>query len=628
MYKDESIQKLKEAMNIKEIIGTAVKLKKSGSDFEACCPFHSERTPSFKVSPAKGIFKCFGCGRQGDAIAFVMEHNKISYIDAIKAIAVQMNFDLEEEGGEKSVIEKPVPRLEKLGKKALTFFEEKRKISNNTLLRFKVSETTEWMHQSKTEELVICFNYLRDGELINIKFRGPGKSFKMSKNAELIFYNLDAIKGEKSCVIVEGEVDCLSMHEAGIYNSISVPNGAGLTGNAKLEYLDNCYEYFLPMEKIVIATDNDPAGKKLRDELARRLGKDRCFQVEWPEGCKDANDVLVKCSPEELLAMVETAKQWPVEGLLSMADVEAEVDDFYENGYPKGLRAHIPGFDELLTFMPGQLTVITGSPGSGKSEFVDWLITSLSRMHGITWGICSFETTVPFHITKLAEKYTDKSFAFRKNKDDRMTQSQYDYSKKQILKNFLFMNISLIDITMDGLLAKAEEMVKSKGITGLLFDPWNCIEHKYGEESETKYVLTCLNKLIHFLDKYQVHGFLVAHPVKLGKDKKTGKTSVPTLYDISGSAHFFNRTHNGIVVDRNKATGQVEIYVQKVKYSWLGHLGFTSFYFNENTRTYSLISETSGSNGNGLPIELGPGSWKPTEIDEFENQQTLPYADN
>lgn len=610
MYKDDSIQKVKDSMNIRDIIGSFIKLKKSGGEFEAPCPFHSDKTPSFKVSPAKGIFKCFGCGKNGDSIAFVMEYSKISYIESVKVIAGILNIELEEEDREKKAIEKPLPRIEKLGKKSLSFLEGTRKISNNTLLRFKISESSEYMIQTKKEETVICFNYFRDDQLVNIKFRGPQKSFKLSKNAELIFYNLDAIKGEKSCVIVEGEIDCLSMHEAGIFNSISVPNGAG-AGNLKLEYLDNCYDYFVNMEKIIIATDGDEPGRKLRDELARRLGKERCFVVEWPEECKDANDVLVKYDSKTLADIVSGAREWPLEGVLTMDDVEAEVDEFYEHGYPQGLRAHISGFDELLTFMAGQLTVITGSPGSGKSEFVDWVMTSLSRMHGIRWGVCSFETTVPFHITKLAEKYTDKSFAFRKDPTHRMNRQQYEYAKKQVRKDFLFMNIALIEITMDGLLLKAEEMVRRKGITGFLFDPWNCIEHKYGDESETKYVLTCLNKLIHFLDKYQVHGFLVAHPTKLGIDKKTGKTKTPTLYDISGSAHFFNRTHNGLVVDRNKATGQVEVYVQKVKHSWLGHLGFASFYFNEQTRVYSYLPENSGADQNGTPKELGEGKWKP-----------------
>ena len=184
---------------------------------------------------------------------------------------------------------KPIARLEKLSPKTIAWFENDRKISNNTLLRLGVTEAIEWMPQPNKEMTCICFNYYRDEQLVNIKFRDAAKGFKMAGGSELIFYNLDAIKGENSCVIVEGEIDCLSFHECGIYNVVSVPNGAS-KGNQKLEYLDNCWKYFEGMEKIILAVDGDEAGTSLKNELSRRLGKEKCFTVEYPEGCKDTNE--------------------------------------------------------------------------------------------------------------------------------------------------------------------------------------------------------------------------------------------------------------------------------------------------------------------------------------------------
>ncbi len=122
---------------------------------------------------------------------------------------------------------KPAPRLQKLSTQWVEYF-EKRGISNNTLLRFKITEAKDR----------VCFNYFRNDELVNIKYRSLDKQFALSKDAELIFYNLDAIKGESECIIVEGEIDCLTLHECGIYNVVSVPNGAS-KGNQKLEYLEN-----------------------------------------------------------------------------------------------------------------------------------------------------------------------------------------------------------------------------------------------------------------------------------------------------------------------------------------------------------------------------------------------------
>lgn len=615
MIADESIEKVKDTIQIKEVIADFVKLKKEGVNWVGLCPFHAEKSPSFKVHPVKNMYKCFGCGRSGNAIGFIMEHEKLGYISAIQYLAKK--FGIELEAYEKKEYTKPPPRLTKIGPKALQWFEEERKISNNTLLRFNITEATEYMDPPKAEVTAICFNYYKGGELINIKFRGPKKSFKLSSGAEPILYNIDAIKDEKTAIIVEGEIDCLTLHECGIYNVVSVPNGTPPKGKLKMEYMDTCWEYFLNKEEVIIATDADEPGKFLRQELARRIGYEKCRQVVFPEDCKDPNEILLKYGKERVVEVFNNSTEWPVEGLYTPDQWGPEVDEYYENGYPPGAKTKIPGFDELLTFFPGQLTVVTGTPGSGKSEFVDYIMTSLALYENWTWGICSFETKVPKHVTKLAEKITRKAFDFRRNPNHRMTPRELEYAKNKVRQHFHFVNLSLIDVTMDGLIQKGSELVRRKGIDGLLFDPWNCIEHKYGDESETKYTLTCLNKFLAFLDRNNVHGVLVAHPTKLKKDPRTGKYPIPTLYDISGSAHFFNRTHNGMSVVRDYHTNQVDIYVQKVKDSWLGKLGYCSFNYDTLTRQYEILP---GLNEEPDKNDLQSG-WKPVENGDLFDKQ-------
>ena len=588
MITEECISMIKDAAVTHEVIGSFIKLKKQGTDYKGLCPFHNEKTPSFSVQPIKNFYKCFGCGKSGNAITFLMEHQGLGFIDAITWLGNYYNIPIEETGTKKEYI-KPQPRLEKCSKKIIDYFEDKRKISNNTLLRFNITEAKEYMPQLKEEVDTICFNYYRDAELVNIKFRGAKKSFKMAKNGELIFFNLDAIKDEKECVITEGEIDCMSLYESGIYNAVSVPNGAAVAGNQRLEYLDNCYKYFDNKDKVVLMVDNDAPGLKLRDELARRIGYEKCYIVKYPDGCKDANDILIKYGKEELQNIVDAAILFPVYGVISMDDMYETVKEFYEEGYPQGYSAGVGEFDELLTFYPGQLTIVTGIPGSGKSEFVDWLMTCLARKSGWNWGVCSFENPPEFHVTKLAEKFVNKSFAFRKDPEHRMNEREFGYAIGMIDKHFKFVNLSLVDVTMDGLISKATELVKRYGINGLLFDPWNCIEHKNNGLSETTYILECLNKLIIFLERYKVHGFLVAHPTKLQKDRSTGKYEVPTLYNISGSAHFFNRTHNGFSVYRDFSNDLVDVHVQKVKWSWLGKTGVASYRFDKYTRAYSQM---------------------------------------
>jgi len=589
MISSNCINEIKESVQTYDVVSNFIQLKKKGSDYVACCPFHDEKTPSFSVSPSKNIYKCFGCGKSGDGITWLMEHENMSFIDALKWVANKNNIQIEEIGNRKTIL-KPVERLKTLSDETIRYFEDNRKISNMTLLRFKITESIEWMPKAKSEIKTICFNYYRDNELVNIKFRGKNKDFKMVKDAELIFYNLDSIKDEETCYITEGEIDAMSLYEAGIYNVISVPNGAAVSGTQRLEYLDNCWQYFTKMTKVVLMTDSDTAGTKLRDELARRIGYSKCWVVNYIDGCKDANDVLVKHGKLALVSVLEQAKLYPLEGEITMDDMYETVVDFYENGYPLGAASGVSTeFDELLTFYPGQLTIVTGIPGSGKSEFVDWLMASLSKKHGWDWGICSFECEPPFHVTKLAEKFTNKSFAFRKDPLHRIDKDEFQYAIGMVDKYFHFMNLSLVDVSIEGLIAKAEEFVIRYGIKGFLFDPWNCIEPKSEGEDNTSIILQRLNKLIAFLDKFKVHGFLVAHPTKLRKDLNTKKYEIPNLYSISGSAHFFNRTHNGMSVYRDFETNQVDVYVQKVKWSWLGKLGFCSYNFDTMTRTYKPI---------------------------------------
>ena len=97
MITKETIDKIFDAVRIEEVIGDFVSdLKKKGVNYMACCPFHDEKTPSFSVSPSKGIYKCFGCGKGGNAINFVMEHEHFTYPEALKYLAKKYNIEIEE----------------------------------------------------------------------------------------------------------------------------------------------------------------------------------------------------------------------------------------------------------------------------------------------------------------------------------------------------------------------------------------------------------------------------------------------------------------------------------------------------------------------------------------------------
>lgn len=609
----ENIEEIKSKMDILEVIQDHVKLKKNGANYVGLCPFHNEKSGSFTVSKAKGIYKCFGCGKSGDAIQFLVEHEKKTFPEAIELLASKYNVELD--GTAKREFVKPLPRLEKLLPKTIQWFES-RGINNNTLLRMKITEAVEWMPQFKKEVPVICFNYFRGEELINIKFRGPQKSFKMAKDAQLIFYNIDSLEGQEEAVIVEGEPDCLSWIESGIYNVISVPNGAA-KGKQKLEYLDNCWESFINLKKIIIAVDDDPAGRLLKEELARRLGKEKCWVVEYPKGCKDSNEVLAKFGKSGVQGLYQSAKPWPLKGVMPMDEIFPIVNDWFENGYPEGFKCGIIGIDHLISFAPGQVTTVTGIPGHGKDEVLNMFKAQMIKK-GKSIADCGFEETPAESTSKIAEKLTGKSFAFRKNQKDRMTRMQFEWAISQIDQYVHFYNAEEVENDLDGLLELASILVLRFGIEFLFLNPWNWIEQKREPGmNETEYVSMAYTKLVLFARKHGVHVFIVAHTTKMTKNKD-GKWDVPNLYSISGGANFFNKTHNGITVYTDFNTGITDVYVQKVKQSWLGHKGFSSFGFNKDNRQYIFQSSNvkMPSEKGSLPLELGGGAWRPVEESE------------
>lgn len=584
MITQQTIDELKSIAKISDFIDT----KQKGNNKLALCPFHNEKTPSFTIPKDEQMYKCFGCGKSGDIINFIQETNNCSFIEAIRIIANRYNFDLNEDIKEYT---KPIQRLEKIDAKLIEWFES-RGISNNTLLRFNITQSIEWMPKANKETLAICFNYYRNNELINVKYRAAQKDFKLEKNAELIFYNLDSIKDENSCIIVEGEIDCLSMYEAGVHNVVSVPNGANANGNVNLKYLDNCIEYFYNMDKIIIAVDTDKSGQRLKNELIRRLGKEKCYEVQYPNDCKDANECIVKYGKEYLKNIVLNAKELPIEGVITHESIEHDVLNYFNNGYPKGCEINIEGLKDHLLLADGQMTIVTGAPGSGKSEFVDYIMAKTALNSGWKWAVCSFENTpAALHATKIAEKIVGKSFDFRKDAENRITAYELELCLPFIGSNFHFLSTFDSDTTIDGILAKTVELVQRKGIKGLLIDPWNYIDHKIPtNQTETQYISDVLTKIKATALKLGIHVFIIAHPAKLQKNLQSGKYEIPTLYSISGSAHFYNKTDNGMTIYRNYDENTVSVFIQKVRYSWNGQIGEIKYNYNTYTRQYQYLS--------------------------------------
>lgn len=478
-----------------------------------------------------------------------------------------------------------------------------RGISQFTLRQMKVSEGKEWMPQDNKPMNTIQFNYFRNDVLINVKYRTGNKHFKMFKDAELIFYNIDSIKDTESVIITEGEIDVLSLYEAGFRNVVSVPNGAS-TGKNNMQYLDNCIDYFEKKTEIILATDNDLPGVTLRNELASRLGVERCFKVDFKD-CKDSNEYLVKYGKEALIQAVNNKTSFPVEGIFTTKELFDDLELLYRHGLQPGLKIDDP-IDKLVTFEKGRLYTITGIPGHGKSEFLDYWLIKLNLIHGLKFGYFSPENyPLQLHQSKIISKITGSEFNALK-----MPYSDFIDSVNYMADNFFWV-MPEDEFNIDLILEKARYLVFRKGISGFVIDPYNKLEHSQAKgESETNYISKFLDKLTNFCHKNNVSIFLVAHPRKMQKDKNGGKMEIPNLYDINGSANFYNKTDFGITVYRDFIENIASVFIQKVKFKHLGETGYQDYVYNYHSGRYveNWISIDRWDNSNWLtrqtPSEL------------------------
>lgn len=444
-----------------------------------------------------------------------------------------------------------------------------------------------------TSDKAVGFCYYRADELITIKYRTLDKKFWSEKDTEHIVYGYDDIKiGAGSYLVwVEGEMDKLSVEMAGVTACVSVPDGAPNASakdvKQKFTFLDSLDDVLGEVEKHVIAVDSDANGMRLREELVRRLGAEKCYIVKWPDGCKDANDVLLKHGSAGLLRYLEAATPAPIKGVITAADIVDEIENDYHNGVPRGLSTGWRGVDSLYTVRPGEWTVVTGIPGHGKSEFLDALQMNMAMAHGWQFAVCSPENQpVKLHAIKLIEKYIGKPFDQRIA--GHMTSEDVRRGVDFIDRHFHF--LAMEEFTIDKILTAAKSLIVQRGINGLIIDPWNEIEgdRKQGQ-TETEYICVALGRFRRFARENQVHLWIVAHPTKLpkerteyrGKERSTKNFyAPPTLYDISGSSHWRNKADNGICIYRNMDTGFVDVHVQKIRFKEIGRVGMTSLSYD------------------------------------------------
>lgn len=458
---------------------------------------------------------------------------------------------------------------------------EARGISAETMERFGLHSHSDGRAQW------LRLPFLEGGSVINHKWRKTmAKDHRMDAGQPLLLFNhpalVEAVHSGEPLVVTEGEWDCLATVQSGYEQTVSVPNGApselteDLFDATRYEWFHRHRPLLDQVKKFILATDGDNAGRVLAADLARLFGPERCLFIEYPDGCKDLNEVMLLHGEQAVLDIIAAAKDYPVAGLYS-------IDDFPDPPIMHAVPIGIGGLEELWPLVPGTFSIVTGWPGHGKSTAVLSAVANLLKQ-GVPIALGSFETMVkPVLQRRLraciyeTDEHHDPRVRSRGPADDIM-------AKKLWIISNLHVNDDT-ELSIETIIESAIVAVLRHGVRLLVLDPWNEIEHKRGrDESETEYVGRAIRLLKRFSKDYQCAVWVVAHPRKPSSD---GAPKRPSLLDLAGSANFANKADYGVIFHRDDLTStQTEAVVTKKRMGLPGAMGRVRLDWNEVRSSY------------------------------------------
>jgi twinkle protein len=482
------------------------------------------------------------------------------------------------------VIQKPKPatlsETENRPDWLLDFFAE-RHIGLRTVREFGIYATTRWFGEGDREHAHIVFPFTFGGEIVNRKFRPfPEKQPQaQEKDALPTLFNVDRLGEAPAEIIwVEGEPDVLAMFECGFPHAITLKDGAPKEAtfrpeDLRFEAIRTHGDMLAKVPRIILAGDNDQPGIALREELARRLGRHRCWLVTWPEGCKDACDTLRLHGPEAVQEAVQTAAPYPISGLQSIKP--GTLSDLRKQHPPTTMTTGTRASDEVIHLpTEGRLIIVTGYPGDGKTSWMRYVMIKTAINNGRRWAVFSPEMQ-PWEqfVAGCAEVYCEKPF-WPVHGVDSMTDDDIDDAERWLAGRVTMLVCDSEDEapTPDWILDRARATVLRDGTTDLLVDPWNEIDHQRGTMTETEYTGRTLQRFRAFGLRHGCNVWISAHPAKPMLAKLGTAKQPPGPYDISGSAHWFNKTDLGLTVF-SPTPGVSELRMWKAKYRRFGIRG-------------------------------------------------------
>lgn len=479
-----------------------------------------------------------------------------------------------------------------------------RGISRGTVDKFGCFLTTHYFDRKGDKPAgiypAIAFPYCFNGEVVNRKYRSRDKQIAQEKDPLHSLFNIDAVTDADHVVWVEGELDCMAIHEAGWPQVVSLKDGAPDKLRAehdpkrktdrRFQALATHADRLAKIKKFFLAGDSDRPGLMLREELARRLGRNRCWIVNWPSDCKDANDVLLKHGPEAVSDAIFAAKPYPIE---DVQEITGEILDAYlERHTPRTLTTGVIALDQVLKIpSEGRLIIITGMPNSGKSQFLMALMMHLLWKEDRRFLVFSPEMQpweeFSIQCAQVLLGKPARRYAGWQDGDALMTREERRTAGDWMNERLRFLASDAEDHapTLEWILDRGMQSALRLGITDLVIDPWNEIEHQRGNMTETDYTGRALQMAKAFAYRHGCNVWIAVHPTKMRPAKPGDEIGAPGPYDINGSANFANKADVGITVHTPRDITQVIMW--KARFRRWGRKGeMAELLFDQSSGRY------------------------------------------
>lgn len=523
------------------------------NNMKALCCFHHEDTPSLIYNPKNYTFHCFGCQKTVDIIDVYMQTQHLTYIEAVQKL-------FEEAGIHYSFGEAGVrTRHQYIYPQEVSKDNDMTQVYEYMASRGISKETVDYLDIRSDGEGNMVYNYYDTNDVLtNVKYRPARKVRKgtnkcwAQKGADTtpLLYNINRINTGESITIVEGENDLAALIEAGIHNAVSVPFGAG-----NFSWIQENWDWLEQFDNIIICSDNDEPGVKMQKECVYRLGSWRTKVVDIPQtvtsrftgrkvAVKDINEVLYYCGKEAVVNLIANAKDTPVPSLIDFADVkEIDLSDI------EGITVGINDIDkEIMRLFYSSLTILSGTPGSGKTSFLCQLAAQSIDQDKPVW---MFSREMPDWLTKnwieyilagnrhITQFQSNSGAAYWKVNEDAKREISRHYREQLMIYRDQFSN------KLQDLQTSMEDSARKYGSKLFIIDNLMTVDLDATSESMNEKQTEFVQWLIQFAMKYNVATVLVCHPRKL----QPGVTNVG-MYDISGTSNIINLAHRAFGLKR------------------------------------------------------------------------------